>query len=101
MKWPEPFTGPMKRGTPIPITRTVLSGTGDAITPPCLGCGRPEHGNLACDYPFAIAFDPEQPGLPVKYRIMDDQLFEIHPGSPMNEDDHCCLCAWRRNIEEK
>ncbi len=72
------------------------SGTADVEIRYCPSCSHPEHGNLACDYPLATALDLEQSALPVKYRVMDGQLFEVHPGSPMNEDDHCCLCAWRR-----
>ncbi len=75
-----------------------ISGTADMTQPYCPSCSRPEHGNLACDYPFATELaEPLPPGLPVTYRIMwDGEVFEVHPGSPPNEDDHCCLCASRK-----
>ncbi|KKM56508.1 hypothetical protein LCGC14_1551540 [marine sediment metagenome] len=75
-----------------------VSGTADVAIRYCPSCPRPEHGNLACDYPFAFAIDLERSALPVTYRIMDGQVFEVHPGSLMSEDDHCCLCAWRKNL---
>ncbi|KKN34517.1 hypothetical protein LCGC14_0793120 [marine sediment metagenome] len=73
-----------------------MSGTADVAIRYCPSCPRPEHGNLACDYPFATGLDLEQSVLPVTYRIMDGLLFIVHPGAPPKEDDHCCLCAWRK-----
>lgn len=73
-----------------------ISGTADVTPRYCPSCSQPEHGNLACDYAFAIALDLEQSVLPVTYRVIDDRLFEVHPGAPMSKDDHCCLCAYRR-----
>lgn len=80
----------------------MISGTADVAIQYCPSCSRLEHGNLACDYSFAFAIDLEQSvALPASlraeraYRVMDDQLFEVHPGSPPSEDDHCCLCAYR------
>jgi hypothetical protein len=74
-----------------------MSGTSDAAVRYCPSCSQPEHGNLACDYPFAITLDLEQSALPMHtYRVMGDQIFEVHPGSPPDEDDHCCLCAYRK-----
>lgn len=73
-----------------------MDGTADVAIRYCPSCLQPEHGNLACGYPFATELDLGQSALPVTYRIMDDQIFEVHPGSPIGPDDHCCLCAWRR-----
>lgn len=80
----------------------MISGTADLTFRRCGGCGGPEHGNLACDYSFALALDLDRSvALPASlraertYRVMDDQLFEVHPGSPPSEEDHCCLCAYR------
>lgn len=72
------------------------SGTADVAIRYCPSCSRSEHGNLACDYPFAITLNLEHSAYPVTYRVMDGQIFEVHPGSPMSEDDHCCRCAYRR-----
>ncbi len=82
----------------------MISGTADVAIRYCPSCSRPEHGNLACDYSFAVALDLEQSALPleqsalpVTYRIMwDGEVFEVHPGAPPDEDDHCCLCAYRK-----
>lgn len=75
----------------------VISGTADVVMYPCPSCGQPEHGNLACGYPFAYAIDMERSVLPEQlWRVMDGEIFMVHLGSPMNEDDHCCFCAFRR-----
>jgi hypothetical protein len=75
-----------------------MDGTADVAIRYCPSCSHPEHGNLACDYSFAFAIDLERSALPthtIHWRIMDHGIFEVHPGSPMSEDDHCCLCALR------
>ncbi|KKL63673.1 hypothetical protein LCGC14_2172770 [marine sediment metagenome] len=75
----------------------MLSGTADMAVRYCPSCSQPEHGTLACDFGWAWGQEPPpRPERRAVYRIMDDQLFEVHPGSPLGPDDHCCLCAYRR-----
>lgn len=75
------------------------STTGDVIPLRCLQCGAPEHGTAGCNTTkeFELVergFDDLLRGR--VRRVMDGQLFEVHPGSPPEDDDHCCLCAYRK-----
>ena len=59
-------------------------GTADVIPRRCTSCGELEHGSSACR-PVPVDWQrftrpPERSD--ITYRIMDDQLFVVDPGSP-------------------
>jgi len=61
-------------------------GTADVMPRRCSSCGELEHGSLACCVAAGIPIEewPSSPSLKlsVTYRVMDDKLFVVDPGSP-------------------